>query len=54
MENSRMAQTKTDATVVPLFGFGRAQIDDETEYRQRAAPLLPRPAPPSRSRPGSI
>jgi hypothetical protein len=34
-----MAQTKTDATVVPLFGFGRAQIDDETEYRQRAAPL---------------
>ena len=34
-----MAQTKTDATVVPLFGLGRAQTDDETEYRQRAAPL---------------
>ena len=35
-----MAQTKTDAAVVPLFGFGRVQIDDETEYRQRAAPLF--------------
>jgi hypothetical protein len=31
--------------VVPLFGFGRAQIDDETEYRQRTAPLSAKPLP---------
>ena len=24
-----MAHAKKDATVAPLFGFGRAQIDDE-------------------------
>jgi hypothetical protein len=32
-----MAHAKKDATVAPLFGFGRAQIDDETECCQRAA-----------------
>jgi hypothetical protein len=31
-----MAHARKDATVAPLFGFGRVQIDDETEYRQRA------------------
>src|ERR1700752_2740560 len=41
MENRHMAQTQTkkDAAVVPPFGFKRTQLDDETEYRQRAAPL---------------
>jgi hypothetical protein len=31
--------------VGPMFGFGRPQMGEETEYRQRAAPLSAKPQP---------